>query len=196
MNGSDIHVLGIAGSLRERSYNKAAIRAAAELAPDGMTVEACDLRGIPLYDDDLRQAEGYPEAVQTLREKMRAADAVLIATPEYNYSMPGVLKNAIDWASRPPDQPFDGKPVAIMSAAPGRLGGVRAQYHLRQSFVFLNALVMNKPEVMIANARDMFDDDLALTDAATRDMVAKLMAGLATWTRRTAAIRSGSKDGG
>ena len=177
-----IRVLGFAGSLRERSFNKAALRTAVEVAPAGMTVEVFDLRPVPLYDDDVRQ-QGYPPAVAALREKVRAADAVLIATPEYNFSMSGVLKNALDWVSRPPEQPFDGKPVALMSAAPGRIGGARAQYHLRQCFVFLNALVLNKPEVKIANAREVFDDDLRLVHDQSGDGEED-DASLADWTRR------------
>lgn len=178
------HVLGIAGSLREKSLNKAALRAARELAPEGMAVDVADLASIPLYNDDVRQGDGFPEPVAAFRERIRAADALLIVTPEYNYSVPGVLKNAIDWASRPPDQPFDGLPVAIMGASPGRLGTARAQYHLRQCFVFLNALVLNKPEVMIAGANRIFDDDLRLTDDATRKVLQSFMASLLDWTRR------------
>jgi chromate reductase, NAD(P)H dehydrogenase (quinone) len=128
-----IRVLGISGSLRRGSFNTAALRAARELVPTGMELEIYEgLREIPPYDDDLRQGQGYPPAVAELRARIKAADALLIATPEYNYSVPGVLKNAIDWASRPPEQPFDGKPIAIMGASPGALGTARAQYHLRQ----------------------------------------------------------------
>jgi chromate reductase len=180
-----INVLGFAGSLRQASFNRAALRAAIELAPEGMTVETFDLAPIPVYNEDVKQ-QGFPPPVQKFRDKIRAADALLIVTPEYNYSIPGVLKNAIDWASRPPEQPFEGKPIAIMGASPGRLGTARAQYHLRQCFVFLNGLVMNKPEVMIGGAPQMFDDQLKLTDEATRDFVAKLLVSLADWTRRHA----------
>ena len=178
-----IRVLGFAGSLRQRSFNRAALRAAVELAPEGMTIETFDLTPIPLYNDDVKQ-QGFPPAVEAFRDQIRAADALLIVTPEYNYSIPGVLKNAIDWASRPPDQPFDGKPIAIMGASPGRLGTARAQYHLRQCFVFLNGLVMNRPEVMIAGAAQVFDDQLRLTDEATRDFISKLLASLVEWTSR------------
>src|SRR5579859_2585336 len=124
-------VLGIAGSLRKGSYNKLALRAAVELKPADMEIESFDIAPIPLYDEDLRE-RGFPPVVQDLREKIRSADALLIVTPEHNYSMPGVLKNAIDWASRPPQQPLNGKPAAIMGASTGRLGTARAQYHLRQ----------------------------------------------------------------
>lgn len=178
-----INVLGFAGSLRQGSYNKAALRAAVELAPAGMTIETFDLAPIPLYNEDVKQ-QGFPPPVQEFRDKIRAADALLIVTPEYNYSIPGILKNAIDWASRPPDQPFDDKPIAIMGASPGRLGTARAQYHLRQCFIFLNGLVLTKPEVMIAGAPQMFDDQLRLTDEATREFIGKLLVSLADWTRR------------
>ena len=178
-----INVLGFAGSLRQGSYNKAALRAAVELAPAGMTIETFDLAPIPLYNEDVKQ-QGFPPPAQALREKIRAADALLIVTPEYNYSIPGVLKNAIDWASRPPDQPFEDKPIAIMGASPGRLGTARAQYHLRQCFVFLNGVVLNRPEVMIGGAAQLFDDQLRLTDEATRGFVGKLLAALAAAVRR------------
>jgi chromate reductase len=119
-----------------------------------------------------------------LRDKIASADAVLIVTPEYNYSIPGVLKNAIDWASRPPSQPFDGKPIAIMGASPGMLGSARAQYHLRQCFVFLNGMVMNRPEVMISAANTKFDEAGNLTDQGTRDFIQKFLTALADWTQR------------
>jgi chromate reductase len=178
-----INVLGFAGSLRQGSYNKAALRAAVELAPAGMSIATFDLGPIPLYNEDVKQ-QGFPPPVQEFRDQIRAADALLIVTPEYNHSIPGVLKNAIDWASRPPDQPFEDKPIALMGASPGRLGTARAQYHLRQCFVFLNGLILNKPEVMIAGATQMFDDQLRLRDEATRDFVAKLLVGLGDWARR------------
>ncbi len=180
-----LRVLGIAGSLRSGSYNRGLIEAAKELAPPSMAVESFDLTAIPIYNEDLRQA-GLPAPVVALREAIAAADALLIATPEYNYSIPGVLKNAIDWASRPPDQPFDKKPVAIMGASPARVGTARAQYHLRQCFVFLNAFVINKPEVMVAGAPDLFDDFGRLTDETTREFVAKLLVALQEATLRQA----------
>src|SRR5690606_14643975 len=141
-----IHVLGISGSLRQHSYNTAALRAAMALAPAGMRIEAADIATIPLYNEDVRD-QGWPAPVERLREQVRAADALLFVTPEYNYSVPGVLKNAIDWVSRPPEQPFAGKPAAVMGASPGRLGTARAQYHLRQSMVFLDVRLLNRPEV-------------------------------------------------
>ena len=180
-----IRVLGISGSLRRGSFNTAALRAARELMPTGMELEIYEgLREIPPYDDDLRQGQGYPSAVAELRARIKAADALLIATPEYNYSVPGVLKNAIDWASRPPEQPFDGKPIAIMGASPGALGTARAQYHLRQMFVFLNGMVLNRPEVMTAQAGTRFDAEGRLTDEKTREFVQALLVALKDWTER------------
>ena len=172
-----IKLLGISGSLRKGSFNTALLRAAQELAPHGVSVETADISEIPLYNDEVRE-QGYPTPAQRLREQIRDADAVLIVTPEYNYSIPGVLKNAIDWASRPPEQPFDGKIVGIMGASPGRLGTARAQYHLRQCFVFLNSQVLNKPEVMVAGAANLFDDG-RLTDETTREFVGNLLSALA-----------------
>jgi chromate reductase len=180
-----ITVLGISGSLRRGSYNSAALRAARELAPEGVEVEVYEgLRDIPPYDDDVRQEQGFPPPVEDLRARMRAADALLIVTPEYNYSIPGVLKNAIDWASRPPEQPFDGKPIAIMGASPGALGTARAQYHLRQMLVFLNGLPLNRPEVMIAQASTRFDAEGRLADGKTREFVQQLLVALKDWTLR------------
>jgi len=181
-----VKVLGICGSLRKGSYNAAALRAAQELAPDGLTIETFDIAPIPIYNEDVR-AEGLPPAVEQFRERIRAADALLFVTPEYNYSVPGVLKNAIDWASRPPEQPFAGKPVAIMGATPSVLGTARAQYHLRQILVFLDMHPINKPEVMIAAASGKFDAAGRLTDETTRDFVRQLLTALRDWTRRLTA---------
>jgi chromate reductase, NAD(P)H dehydrogenase (quinone) len=177
-------VLGISGSLRKGSYNTAALRAAQALTPPGMTIESFDIAPIPVYNEDVRQQQGLPPSVEELRERIRAADAILFVTPEYNYSIPGVLKNAIDWASRPPEQPFAGKPVAIMGASPGMLGTARAQYHLRQCFVFLNALPLNKPEVLIAQANRKFDEEGNLVDDATKTFIGNLLTALGDWTRR------------
>ena len=176
-------VLGIVGSLRKGSYNKLALRTAIELKPAGMEIESFDIAPLPPYDEDLRE-KGFPKAVEELREKIRAADALLLVTPEYNYSVSGVLKNAIDWASRPPDQPFNDKPVAIMGASGGILGTARAQYHLRQVCVFLNMHPINKPEVMIAQAQNKFDASGRLTDETARKLIAELLVNLAAWTER------------
>ena len=183
----DIKILGISGSLRRGSYNSAALRAARALAPEGMRIEAAEIGSFPLYNDDERVAHGYPPAVATFRRQIADSDALLFVTPEYNYSVPGVLKNAIDWGSRPPDQPFNGKPVAIMGAATGMIGSARAQYHLRQTMVFLNAFALNKPEVMIASAASKFDEQGNLTDEATRGFIKQLLESLADWTRRLSA---------
>ncbi len=178
-----MHILGISGSLRKASLNTAALRACSEVLPPQVTMSIFDLSQIPIYNEDLR-AQGLPEPVQQLREQIRAADALLIATPEYNFSIPGVLKNAIDWASRPPEQPFDGKPIAILGATPGGLGTSRAQYHLRQVFVYLNGHLLNRPEVFISGAPNKFDADGQLTDAATAENLGKMLAALVDWTKR------------
>lgn len=179
----DLSVLGLSGSLRRDSLNTKLLKAAQELVPDGLAITLFDLAEIPLYNEDVRQ-EGLPASVVALRRAISEADALLITTPEYNYSIPGVLKNAIDWASRPPDQPFAGKAVAIMGASPSRLGTARAQYHLRQVFVFLDSLVLNKPEVMVSGADKLFDGSGRLSDQATRDFVQAQLEALAAWAWR------------
>ena len=180
-----INVLAICGSLRAGSYNRAALRTAIELRPPGMTIETADISAFPLYNEDVR-AQGFPPPVETLRRQIAAADALLFVTPEYNYSMPGVLKNAIDWASRPPDQPFAGKPVAIMGAAAGMAGSARAQYDLRRSCVFLDMHPLNKPEVLIGQAQTKFDADGNLLDEVARNLIRDLMAALPGWARQLA----------
>jgi chromate reductase len=180
-----VSVLGVCGSLRQGSFNHAALNTAIELRPAGMEVTVADISGIPLYNEDVR-AQGFPPSVETLRQQIKAADALLIACPEYNYSMSGVLKNAIDWASRPPDQPFAGKPVAILGAAAGMAGGARAQLHLRHSCVFLDMHPLNKPEVLIFQAQNKFDANGKLTDDVARGLIGDLMAALLRWTRQIA----------
>jgi chromate reductase len=178
-----IRILGLAGSLRKNSYNRSALRAAQELVPEEAVLETHELDGIPPYNQDLENPA--PEAVQRLKAKVRAADAILFVTPEYNYSVSGVLKNAIDWASRPyGDNPWDGKPCAIMGASVGMLGTARAQYHLRQMCVFLNMFPLNRPEVMIANAAEKFDAQGNLTDAKTRQKIQEQLRALASWIAR------------
>jgi len=178
-----ISILGIAGSLRQDSYNRAALRAAQELAPEGATIEIFDLQGIPPFNQDEEQPP--PGHVADFKARIRAADAILVVTPEYNYSIPGVLKNAIDWASRPyGDNAWEGKPVAVMGASIGTLGTARAQYHLRQVFVFLNMHALNRPEVMIGNAAQRFDAQGHLTDTATQDRIRQLLRSLVDWTRQ------------
>jgi chromate reductase, NAD(P)H dehydrogenase (quinone) len=178
-----IHVLAIAGSLRKGSLNKALVRAAVQVAPPGVAIEDFgDLDGIPLYNEDIEKP--MPEKVRALKAKIAAADALLIATPEYNNSVSGVLKNAIDWASRPGgDNSFDDKPVAVMSAG-GSVGGARAQLALRQMFVFLNMHPLNKPQVIVANAKTRVDPSGEFTDPAIRDSIKQLLAALEAWTRR------------
>lgn len=178
-----LHILAFSGSLRRLSNNTGLLRAAAELAPDGMTIEIFDLAPIPLFNADV-EAQGVPEPVIEFKARIALADSLLIACPEYNYSVSGVLKNAIDWASRPTkDSPLIGKPAAILGAG-GMSGTMRAQFHLRQIFVHSNVLVLNKPEVYIARAWEKFDGQGNLTDPATRDLVRGLLESLATWTRR------------
>lgn len=180
-----ISILGFAGSLRKGSYNRSILRAAAEMAPPGAQLETFDLQGIPPFSEDVEQEP--PGQVTLFKQKIRAADAILIATPEYNYSMPGVLKNAIDWASRPyGDNAWDGKPAAIMGASIGMLGTARAQYHLRQTMVFVNMFPMNSPEVMVPYARDKVDGSGNLTDEETRKRIERLLEALVQWTRKIA----------
>jgi chromate reductase len=176
-----LRILAFAGSLRRGSYNKALVRAAVELAPENMAIEVYDLEGIPPFNQEFESDP--PQLVKEFKEKIKNADALLIATPEYNYSVSGVLKNAIDCASRPKaGNPLDGKPVAIMSASVGKLGGARAQYHLRQTYVFLNMQPVNRPEVMLSDAAHNIDADGNLTNEQTRQLIRQLLEALAAWT--------------
>ena len=178
-----VRILGIAGSLRHESYNRAALRAATELVPEGAAIETFELDGIPGFNQD--EELQPPAKVTELKRRIREANAILIVTPEYNYSVPGVLKNAIDWASRPyGDSAWNGKPAAIMGASIGTIGTARAQYHLRQMMVFLNMFPINQPEVMIGNASERFDAQGKLTDDATKDFIRQLLQNLVEWTRR------------
>lgn len=178
-----IHILGFAGSLRKDSYNRSLLRAASELVPEGASLEIFDLEGIPPFNQDLENQP--PQRVTDFKAKIRAADAILIVTPEYNYSIPGVLKNAIDCASRPyGNNAFEGKPVAVMGASIGMLGTARAQYHLRQSFVFLNMFPLNQPEVMVPFAQEKIDKTGRLTEPKTREKVEALLQGLVAWTKK------------
>jgi chromate reductase len=181
--GEPVKILGFVGSLRKGSYNKALMRAALELLPEDAALEVFDLEGIPPFNQDLENQP--PQIVRDFKAKIKNADALLIASPEYNYSIPGVLKNAIDWASRPYiDKVFDGKPVAIMSASTGRLGGARAQYHLRQSFIFLNMYPINHPEVMLLSASQYIDENGNLANEETRKLIRELLEALVQWTRK------------
>jgi len=174
-------ILAFAGSLRKGSYNKALIRAAVELAPKNVTMEVFDLEGIPPFNQDLENSP--TQRVKEFKEKIRNADALLIATPEYNYSIPGVLKNSLDWASRPyQENVLKGKSVAIMSASTGRFGGARAQYQLRQTFIMPNMYVVNQPEVMLASAAENVDATGRLTNEQTRALIRQLIEALIVWT--------------
>jgi chromate reductase len=176
-----IKVLGFAGSLRKGSYNKALLRAALELVPDNMSLEIFDLEGLPLFNQDLENDP--PPKLREFKSKIKAADAILIASPEYNYSIPGVLKNALDCASRPHgDNVLEGKPVAIMGASIGMTGTARAQYHLRQSFVFLNMYAVNSPEIMVPYASEKNFPEGRLADQKSRDLIRQLLVSLADWT--------------
>ena len=175
-------ILGIAGSLRKASYNRAALRAAQQLTPEGARIETFDISGLPGFSQD--DESNPPAKVIELKQQIRKADAILFVTPEYNYSVPGVLKNAIDWASRPyGDSAWTGKPVAVMGASVGTTGTARAQYHLRQMFVFLNMHAVNQPEVMISNAAKKFDEQGNLTDETSKKLIQQLLGGLIRWTK-------------
>jgi chromate reductase len=180
---NNLRILGIAGSLRRESYNRWALRAATKLVPEGAEIEIFELDGIPGFNQDDEQ--NPPAKVAELKQKIRDSNAILFVTPEYNYSVPGVLKNAIDWASRPyGDNAWDGKPVAIMGASIGSIATARAQYHLRQMFVFLNMYAVNQPEVMIGNCADVFDPQGEITDESTNEHIRGLLQALVDWTRR------------
>ena len=172
-----IKILGIAGSVRAASYNRGALRAAHKLMPAGATLEVFELAGIPIYNQD--EERNPPQKVIELKNRIRAADAILFVTPEYNYGLPGVLKNAIDWASRPyGDNAWNGKPAAIMSAAMSMGGGIRAQYQLRQSFVFLNMEAVVQPEVAINNVGERFDEQGNLKDETSKKLIRQLLQNL------------------
>lgn len=178
-----IKILGIAGSLRRGSYNRAALNAAVSLAPAGSKVEAAEIGNLPLYNFDLEQ--NLPAPVIELKNQIRRADAILFVTPEYNFSLPGVLKNAIDWASRPyTDNVWRDKPVAVMGASTGIMGSVRAQSHLRDIFVYLNMHPVNLPQVLIGNAAEKFDTQGNLTDEHSRQKISELLTALINWTNR------------
>lgn len=182
-----LNILGISGSLRKDSYNTAVLRACVELAPKTVKIEIADIAGLPHYTAD-SDGDLTPPVVRAFKDKIRKAKAVLIVSPEYNYSIPGALKNAIDWASRSQanegPQVFHEKPVGIMGASMGMIGTARMQYHLRQVFVFLNSHVLNKPEVMIGKAQDKFDAHGKLTDEATIKVLKAHLEALEAWARR------------
>lgn len=176
-----IKILAFAGSLRKDSYNRAVLRTAKELAPDSLQITIFDLQGIPLYNAGV-EAEGDPKRVIEFKEAIRKADGLLIATPEYNHGVPGVTKNAIDWASRPPkNAPLYEKPVGILGASPGMTGSARGQSQLRQAFEFTNSYCMPQPEILVYRAHEKFDDDGNLTDDSTRKYLGKYLEALYTW---------------
>jgi chromate reductase, NAD(P)H dehydrogenase (quinone) len=181
-----VRILGVAGSLRVRSFNRALLRAAHELAPEGMEIRDFDIAGIPSYNADVQDA-GWPAEVASFKAAIREADGLLFVTPEYNYGVPGVLKNAIDWASRaaPGEQsPLTGKPAGIMGASTGMSGSMRAQLQLRHAFVFTQTYALTAPEVLVARAQEKFDAEGRLTDSATREAVRAYLVRLADWARR------------
>ena len=177
LNKKNIKIAGLTGSLRRDSYNKAALKAAGKLLPENAVLNIIDLSEIPFFNEDL-EAQGLPASVSEFLEKLSEADAILISTPEYNYSIPPVLKNALDWASRGDKLPLFGKPVAIMSASPSIFGGARVQYHLRQVCVALNLIPINKPEVFITSANKKFDEVGNLINESTKNLMKKLLEAL------------------
>lgn len=179
-----IRILGIAGSLREKSYNKLLLQAAARLLPASAELEIFDLNEIPLYDQDV-EASGLPECVKALKRKIEDADALLIATPEYNHSFPGVLKNAIDWTSRPyGNNSFDGKPTAVISASPGAFGGIAGQDHLKQVLLAVNTRLVTQPAVIVSSAHEKIDQHGNLLDPNTKQFMLQLLVNLVNFTRR------------
>ncbi|HET6971053.1 MAG TPA: NADPH-dependent FMN reductase [Phenylobacterium sp.] len=183
-----VRVLGFAGSLRKASYNRALLATAAELAPAvGIALTVFDLLEVPLYNGDV-EAGGDPPGVAALKAAIAAADGVLIATPEYNHGVPGVTKNAIDWASRPPGHAvLDAKPVGIMGASPGITGSARGQSQLRQAFEFTNSICMPQPELLVFKAHEKFDAEGRLTDEATRTYLGRFLGAFAAWVRKVGA---------
>lgn len=178
-----VHILGMAGSLRENSFNRALLHEATALTPDEAEIEIFELGGIPGFNQD--KEDDPPQKIKELKQKAEDADAILFVTPEYNYSVSGVLKNAIDWASRPyGDNSFDGKPAAIMGASISLIGTARAQYHLRQMCVYLNMHPVNLPEVMVTNATEKFDDQGNLNDDTSKNLMRELLQNLVEWTRQ------------
>ena len=176
-------ILGICGSLRSKSYNRSALHAAAELMPPSMQLSIANYDAIALFNQDV-QEQGIPGPVTQLAEEIRAADALLIASPEYNFSISGVLKNAIDWLTRVPVQPFKDKPVALMSASAGPLGGARHQYEIRKILGSQDALVLTRPEVFIGLAQTKFDASGKLTDEMSRKVVSDQMLAFERWIER------------
>ena len=178
-----IPIAGISGSLRKNSYNTATLRAVKEIASDTLDIDIVTLEDVPLFNEDV-EAKGWPERVQALRDRLEPAKGVIFATPEYNYSIPGVLKNAIDWLSRPERKgPIFGKPAAIIGATPSMVGTARAQAHLRQVAFYNGMPLIPDVEILIARAGEKFDEDGRLTDNETRDFLSDMTEKFADWTR-------------
>lgn len=180
---NDLKILGVCGSLRKASLSMAALRTCKELMPAGVSLSFAQIGDIPMYNQDVFDA-GIPQPAKRFYDEIAAADGVLIATPEYNFSLPAVLKNAIDWVSKMPNQPFSNKPIAVFSASQGPLGGARVQYDVRRILVQLWGLVLPRPEVFIGMAQTKFDKEGRLTDEATRKFLTELCAGFKTWIER------------
>lgn len=189
MAGKTLNVVSICGSLRKGSYNALVQRTLPALAPEGMSIVAApSFADFPLYNFDIQNATGFPKQVTDYAEIIRAADGVIFDTPEYNFTIPGGLKNAIDWVSRLPNQPFAGKPVALQSASPGPVGGARVQYDMRKAMAFLDAFVLNKPEIFVGNCMSKFDEKTGeLTDQTTRDLIKQQLASFAQFIARVGA---------
>lgn len=186
MADKTLDVITICGSLRKGSFNRMLVNALPALAPAGLNLKAApSFAEFPIYNADVQNGQGFPAPVNALADAIRAADGVIIVTPEYNFSIPGGLKNALDWVSRLKEQPFVGKPVALQSASPGPVGGARMQYHLRQSLVFLDALTMNKPEIFVANCASKFDEKTGeLKDQTTQNFIKQQLENFVKFIRR------------
>jgi len=185
---ASLNVLTICGSLRKGSYNAMVQRALPGLAPEGMTLRAApSYAELPLYNADIQNSTGFPAGVNVLADAIRAADGVIFCTPEYNFGIPGGLKNAIDWVSRLPNQPFAGKPIALQSASPGPLGGGRVQYDMRRAMVFLDAFTLNKPEIFIGGCASKIDEKTGeIKDEATRGLIKQQLAAFASFIAQVA----------
>ncbi len=190
-SSNTLDIVGLCGSLRAGSLNGLALRLAGECMPQGMALEVVEWSQVPPFNADVLEQQGVPAPVQRIRDRIARADGVVIATPEYNFSLPGMLKNLIDWLSRGADQPMAHKPVAILSAATGPLGGARVQYDLRRVLLFVNATVLVKPEVFIGNAQSKFTSEGQCDDEATRQFVAAQMVAFGRWIAQARAMQAG-----
>jgi chromate reductase, NAD(P)H dehydrogenase (quinone) len=188
------HIIGFAGSLRKKSYNRALLEAARELAPEGLLVETIEIGELPFYNADV-EALGDPPSVTGFKAALQQADGLLIATPEYNDGIPGLLGNALDWASRLPGRaPLAGKPVAVMGASPSQIGTARAQHHLRQILSHVHARTLPPPELLVGQAHHRFDAELRLTDDPTRKVLRSLLERFSRWIERERAAVQAERD--